>query len=147
GRQMIDARHQRAELLSVRAHAADGNSAEADAMIAALATDQSHARRLAAHVVVRERDLERGVYGLGAGVAEENVIEVGGRERGDSVRERERLRISELEWRNVIDRLRFGPDRLDDRLAIMPRVRAPHARNAVENRAALGRVVVHALCA
>src|SRR4029078_4274780 len=65
-REMIDAGEERAELFSVRAHAADGNSAEADAVIAALAADQADTRGLAAHIMIGERDLERGIGGFGA---------------------------------------------------------------------------------
>ena len=39
-RQMVDAGQQRAEEFAVVDHAADGNAAEADAVIAALAPDQ-----------------------------------------------------------------------------------------------------------
>ena len=52
-RQMVDAGHQRAELLAVGDDAADRDAAEADAVIAALAADQPHARAVAAHVVDR----------------------------------------------------------------------------------------------
>ena len=83
GRQMIDAGEQRAELLAVGDHAADRDAAEADAVIAALAADQPHARGVAAHVVIGERDLQRGVDRLRAGIAEEHMVEIAGRQRGD----------------------------------------------------------------
>ena len=55
-RQMIDAGEQRAELFAVVDDAADRNAAEADAVIAALAADQPHARGLArAHCGRRAR--------------------------------------------------------------------------------------------
>ena len=58
---MIDAGEQRAELLAVVDDAADRDAAEADAVIAALASDQAHARGVAAHIMIGERDLERSV--------------------------------------------------------------------------------------
>ena len=63
---MIDAGEQRAELLAVIDDAADRDAAEPDAVIAALAPDQAHARGVAAHIMIGERDLERGVDGLRA---------------------------------------------------------------------------------
>ena len=47
---MIDAGEQRAEEFPVIDDAADRNAAEADAVIAALAADQTGARAVAAHV-------------------------------------------------------------------------------------------------
>ncbi len=65
----------RAEELAVVDHAADGDAAEADAVVAALAADEAGARAFAAHAVVGERDLQRGVHRLRAGVGEEHVVE------------------------------------------------------------------------
>ena len=79
-RQVVDAGQQRAEELAVVDDAADRDAAEADAVIAALAADEARALPLARHVPVGERDLERGVDRLGAGVAEEDVVEVARRE-------------------------------------------------------------------
>ncbi|MNL73578.1 hypothetical protein D3C87_1990570 [compost metagenome] len=57
--EMVDAGEQRAEELAVVRHAADGDAAEADAMIAALAADQAGLGCLAADVPIGERDLQR----------------------------------------------------------------------------------------
>src|SRR4029079_18222236 len=100
-----------------RNDSADRNAAEANAMIAALAADQPHARGFAAHVVVGERDLERGVDRLRAGVAEEHVIEIAGRKRRDAARKLEGLRMRELEGGRIIEFGRLGLDRRDDRIA------------------------------
>ena len=75
-RQVIHAGQQAAEDLAVGDDAADRDAAEADAVIAALAADQPRARALAASAVVGERDLQRGIDRLGAGVGEEDVVEV-----------------------------------------------------------------------
>ncbi len=89
--QMVDAGEQRAEELAVVDHAADADAAEADAVIAALAPDQALARAVPRHVVEGERDLQRGVGGLRARIAEEHVVEIARRERGDARRQREGL--------------------------------------------------------
>jgi hypothetical protein len=144
-RQVVDAGQERAEELAIGDDAADRDAAEADAVIAALAADQARARALAAHMMIGERDLERGVDRLGAGIAEEHVVEVARRQRREAAGELEGLGMGELEGRRVVERGRLRGDRLDDRIAVVPRIGAPQARNAVEHRAALGRIVVHVL--
>src|SRR5262249_5333518 len=119
--------------------------AEADAVVAALAPDQAGARAFAAHVVIGERDLERGVHRLRARIAEEHVVEVAGRERGNPARELERLGMGELKGRRVVERGRFRLDRRDDGVAIVPGIGAPHAGGAVEDGAPVGGVVMHVL--
>ena len=93
---MIDAGEQRAEEFPVVDDAADRDAAEADAVIAALAADQARARALAAHIVVRERDLERGVDRLRTRIAEEHVVEIARRQRGDAARQLERLWMARI---------------------------------------------------
>ena len=102
---MVDAGQQRAEHLAVVDDAADRGAAKADAVIAALAADQADAAALAVDLVIGQRDLERGVGGLRAGIAEEHVVEPGGRQIGDAAGEFEGLRDAELERRRVIQRL------------------------------------------
>jgi len=92
-RQMIDAGQRGAEHLAVCHDAADRNAAEPNAVIAALAPDQPHARGFAAHIVIGERDLERGVDRFGARIAEEHVVEIARRERRDAARQFECLRM------------------------------------------------------
>ena len=145
GLQMIDAGHQHAELLAVVDDAADRDAAEADAVIAALAADQPHARGVAAHVVIGERDLERGVDRLRAGIAEEHVVEIAGRQRGDAARQLEGLRVRELEGRRVVELARLGLDRFHDRIAIMARIGAPETGGAVDQLAPVRGEIVHVL--
>ena len=83
--------------LAVVDDAADRNAAEADAVIAALAADQAGALALAADVVVGERDLQRGVDRLRTRIAEEHVVEIARRERGDAARELEGLWMARTE--------------------------------------------------
>jgi len=83
-RQMIDPGQKRAEEFAVVDDAADGNPAEADAVIAALAADEPGARAFPAHIMIGQRDLERGIDRLRAGIAEEHPVEIGGCERRDA---------------------------------------------------------------
>ena len=143
--QVVDAGEQRAEEFAVGDDAADRDAAEADAVIAALAADQARARAFAADVVIGERDLERGVDRLRAGIGEEHMVEAGRRQRGDAARELEGLRMGELERGRVVELGRLGADRLDDRVAVVAGIGAPQAGGAVEHGAAVGGVVVHVL--
>ena len=136
-RQMIDAGEQRAELLAVGDDAADRDAAEADAVIAALAADQPHARGVAAHIVIGERDLERGVDRLRAGIAEEHMVEIAGRQRGDAAASSKAFGWRELEGRRVVELGRLGLDRRDDRVAVMAGIGAPQAGRAVDELAAV----------
>ncbi len=144
-RQVIDAAKRRAEHLAVRHDPADRDAAEADAVIAALAPNQPHARGLAAHVVVSERDLQRGVDGFRARVAKEHMVEIARRERRDAARQLERLGVRKLKCRRIIEFGRLLLDRRHDGIAVVSRIAAPHAGRAVDDRLTLGRVVVHAL--
>ena len=127
----------RAEELAVVDHAADRDAAEADAVIALLASDQPLPRAFAAQAVIGDRDLQRGVDGLGAGVREEHVIEIAGRELDQAVRELEAGRMTHLERRRVFHRRELLAHRLGDFLAAMTGVDAPQAGDAVENLAAV----------
>src|SRR5690606_922802 len=102
-RQMVDAGEQGAEELAVLDDAADGNPAEADAVVAALPADQPRPRALARDVPVGEGDLEGGVDRLGAGIAEEDVVEVARGELRDAGGEREGPAVAELEGRREIE--------------------------------------------
>ena len=127
-RQMIDAGQQRAEELAVVDDAADRNAAETDAVIAALAADQPGAGAFAAHIVIGERDFERGIDRLRAGIAEEHAVEIGRRQRGNAARQFKGLRMGELKGRRIIEFFGLPLDRGDDRIAVMPGIAAPQAR-------------------
>ncbi len=127
-RQMVDAGKQRAEQLAVGDDAADRNAAEADAVIAALAADQPGARALAAHIMIGQRDLERGVDRFRAGIAEEHAVEIARRQRRDAARQLERLRMGELERRRIIELRGLALDRRDDRVAAMAGIACTTAR-------------------
>src|ERR1700752_2248686 len=76
-RQVIHARKQRPEGFAIVDHAADRRASEADAVIPLLASDQSLTVSFATRAVIRQRDLERRVHRLGAGIGEEHMIEAG----------------------------------------------------------------------
>ena len=143
--QVIDARQQRAEELAVVDHAADRRAAEADAVVALLASDEPLTRAFAAQPVIGDGDLQRRVDGLGAGVREEHVIDVAGRELDEPARELEPGRVTHLERRRVLHRRELLAHRLRDFLATVPGVDAPQSGDAVENLAAVVGPVVHAL--
>lgn len=65
-------------------------------MIAAFVADEAGARALPGKLMISERDLERGVDGLGARVAEEHMVEVARGERGKLRGEAKRRRVAEL---------------------------------------------------
>ena len=94
---------------------------------------------------IGQRDLQRGVGGFRAGIAEEHVVEIGRRQRGDPAGQFEGARMAELEGRREIELGRLLLDRLDDRIAVVAGVGAPQAGGGVEDRAAFRRVVVHVL--
>ena len=102
-RHVIDAGQQRAEHLAVGDDAADRDAAEIDAVIAALAADQAEARAVALGAVIGERDLERGLDRLRAGVGEEDMVDAR-RHDGDEARgQLEGLRVAHLEGRRVVE--------------------------------------------
>src|SRR5271165_5790310 len=73
------------------------------------------------------------------------MVEVGGRELGETRGELERQRMGETEGRREVELGRLALDRLDDRLAVMAGVAAPEARRRVEDLAPLRGVIVHVL--
>src|SRR4029079_18646762 len=141
--QVVDAGEQRTEWFAIVDDAANGNSTKTDTVIAAHTTDQTHARGIAAHVVIGERDLERCVDSLRSGVAEKYVIEVSRGERGNPARELECLGVAELECRRVVQRSRLTLNRFNDRRAIVARVRAPEAGCAIHQPASVAGDVMH----
>ena len=144
-RKVIDAGQKRAEHLAVVDDAAHRGAAEADAMIAALAADQPGAGALAVDLVIGQRDLQRGVGGLRSGIAEEYVVEAGGREVGDAACKLERLGNAELERRRVVQRLGLFGDRRGNLGAAVAGIAAPHAGGGIDDLAAVDGDVMHIL--
>jgi hypothetical protein len=144
-RQVVDAGQERSEELAVRYDASHRDAAEADAVVAALAPDQAGPLPLAADVPVGQRDLQRRIDGLGAGIAEEYVVEVARGELGEPRGEGEPAGMAELEGRREIERFGLGLDRRDDLIPVVAGIAAPQAGDPVEHGPPFGRVVVHAL--
>ena len=143
--EMVDAGEQRAEPFAVVGDAADRGAAEIDAVIAALAADQPHLRGVALGPVIGERDLERGLDRLRAGVGEEHMVEAG---RGDVDELRgafEGAWMAHLEGAGEIELADLLADRLDDLRPAMAGIDAPQPGGAVEHAASVVGGVVHAL--
>jgi hypothetical protein len=73
------------------------------------------------------------------------VVEVARRHLGEAGGEGEAVRMAELEGGREVELGGAGLDRFDDRVPVVAGVAAPQARDAVEHRPALRRVVVHVL--
>ena len=142
---VIHAREQAAVEHAVLDDSADGRAAEVGAVVAPLAPDQPRLRALAPHVVIAERDLQRGIRRFRARVGEEHVVEIAGREVDQPVRELESRRVAELKGRREIHALGLRLDRRHDLLVPVACVAAPEPGGAVQNLATARRVVVHAL--
>ena len=144
-RQVVHARQHGAEELAVVDHAAHGNAAEADPVVAALAADQAGAGAFAAHAVVSQRNLERGVHRLRARIGEEHVVEARRGQPDDGVGQLKGRRVSHLEGWRVFHGRDLLRDRGGDFGPAMAGVHAPQAGNAVQDAPTVGGPVVHAL--
>ncbi len=98
-----DAGQRGTEAAAVVDQARQRNAAEVDAVIGALPRHEHRAAALAARLVVGERDLHRGVDRFGAGVHEEDPVEIAGRQFGHSRRKLELLRVAAQERRAEIE--------------------------------------------
>ena len=128
-----DGRQPRPELAAVVDEARQRDAAEADAVIGAFARDEHVAPALAARLVVGERDLHRRVDRLGAGVDEEDAVEVAGRQLGDARRELELLRVRAQERRAEVELPQLGADRVGDLLAAVAGGDAEQPRRRVDD--------------
>src|SRR3546814_19426815 len=100
---MIGARQAGSEGAAIADDATGADPAETDAMIAALAPDQSGARALPPRPLEGERDLERGIDRFGAAVREEDAVESIGHQRRNALRQFESQRMHELDGRSEIE--------------------------------------------
>ena len=142
--EMVHAGQLRAVELAVVHHAADGNAAEAHAVVAALATDEAGARAFTADAMVGQRNLQGRVHSLAAGVHEERVVHAFRGQFHQRVGGLEAEWVTHLERRRIVHLGNLRGYGLADFLAAMAGIHAPQARNAVENFAAVLGPVVHA---
>jgi hypothetical protein len=145
GGHVVDVGQQVSVGRAVLGDAAHGDAAEPHAVVGTLAADEAHAPAIPAGTMVGERDLERGVHGLGARVAEEDIVEVAGSERGHAVGAFEGERVAELEGGGVVEGAHLRGHRVGDAIAAVAGVHAPEPRGAIQHFHAVHRLVVHAL--
>ncbi|CCF20123.1 protein of unknown function [Pseudorhizobium banfieldiae] len=145
-RHVVDAGEQRAEHLTVGDDAADGDAAEVDAVIAALAAYQAEARTVALHAMIGEGDLESGVDRLGAGIGVEDVVQAFRCDVHQAIGKLEGLRMAELEGGSIIQFACLFANRLGDLRPAVAGIDAPEAGRRIENLAPVMRRIVHILC-
>ncbi|EWS64689.1 hypothetical protein Y695_02067 [Hydrogenophaga sp. T4] len=144
--QVVHARQQgRAVHLAVGRDAAHAHTAEVDAVVAALATDEEVAMTFAPRAVVSQRHLQRGVGRLGTRVAEQHLVQVAGCHGGDHLGGAEGLVVAHAEGGGVVQRVELLLDRFVDGLAVVARTHAPQAGDAVDDLLAIVRGEVHAV--
>ena len=144
--QVVHARQQRRAVdLAVGRNAADRHAAEAHAVVAPLTADEDVAVALTPGAVVGQRHLHGGVGRLGAGIAEQHLVQVAGRHGRDRFGGQEGLVVAHAEGGAVVQRVELLLDGLVDRLAVVARAHAPEAGDAVDDLAAVVRGEVHAV--
>ena len=94
-------------------------------MIAPLATDQANPLDPAAHAVVGQRDLKRGVDRFRAGIGIEYPAQPLRGDGGETAGQFERLRVAHVERRGVVEFGDLGLYRLDDARPPVTGVDAP----------------------
>ena len=124
-RQMVHAGQHGAKMFSIVADATNGNAAEADAVIAALAPDQPGARAVAPHAVISERNFQGAIHRFGAGVGIKDMVQSVGQHGGEALGGLEGQRVAHLEGRREIHLRRLALDGLDDARPAMPGIDAP----------------------
>ncbi|CAI8181965.1 MAG: Uncharacterised protein [SAR116 cluster bacterium] len=144
-RHMIDTRQQCAEHFAVGDDAADRNTAEIHPVIAALTPDQARAAALAAHTMIGNRHLQRGLDRFRSGIGIETVIHAVRRQVDQPVRQLERFGMAHLERRRIIQLRHLVLHGLNDLRPCMARIHAPEAGRAVKDLATVGGRVVHVL--
>ena len=145
-RQVADVRQQVIEVgVAIRRDTADRDPAESHAVVAAKPTHESRALVIAARLVIGDRDLERRIHRLGAGIGEEDVIQIARRQFGQLRRELKRERVPHVEARGVVERRRPPGDRFDDALPAVSSIHTPESGRAVEHRVPINVLVVHPL--
>ena len=143
-RQMVGATQQRAKGFAVINDTTDGNAAEANPVIAALAANQAGTRALTDGALIGQGDLQRGIDRLRPGVCEKHLVVAvdHGRQFGGEFK---RQRMTQLEGRRVVQRFDLFLDSFDNAASAVARVAAPETGGCVQNLAIILGLVIHAL--
>ena len=113
--------------------AADAHAAKANAVVPLFATDEDVAMTLTARPVIGQRHLHRGISRLGAGVAEQHLVEVTRCHGRNNLRCPERLVIAGLKGRGVVERVELFLDGLVDGFAVVAGTDAPQTGDAIHH--------------
>src|SRR5262249_6281205 len=135
--QMIHSGQENAEGLSIPRDAAHRHAAEAYAVVGALPANEPQPMSLAARTVIREGYFERGIDRFGTGVGEEHIIQIGGRQRGESRGCFERSWMTHLERGSEVHGRNLSLHCLDYLRPAMPGVDAPQPCSPIEHRPAV----------
>ena len=145
-RKMIGAwNHDPGEGLAVGRDAAHCDATKADAMVAALAADQTRALAFAARAMVGDRNLQGRIDGFRAGVREKDAVHAGRHHLRDARGGFKGERVRHLESRREIHLGHLAAHGLDDLGATMACIDAPQACRAVDHLAVIDGRVIHAL--
>ena len=143
-REMIHAgQHGCTEELAVVDHAAHRHAAKTHPVIALFASDQAHARGVAAGALIGDGDLERRVHGFRAGVGEKYPVHARRRYLGEPGREFEGERMAHLERRRELHGAQLAPHRVGDLAPAVTGVHAPQPRDPIEHLATVRGPVMH----
>jgi hypothetical protein len=130
--QVHDPRQSGAEALAVLHHPAERDAADVDAVVAALTAHEALALPLAAGAVVEQSDLHGRIDGFGAGVREEESVQVARRDVGEHARQLEGARMAVLERGPEIERPVLARDGVEDLAAAVPEGAAEETGTAVQ---------------
>ena len=136
--------HDRAECLAVLDHSRQRGAAHVDAVIGALARNQVCALSFLMGEMVGEGDLDRRIDGLGAGIAEKDVIQVLRRQLRNRIRQFKRAGVAAQERRREIQRLQLLAYRFGDFGPAMSGRCCEQSGASVQDLAAVLAPVVHA---
>ena len=125
--------------------AADGDAAESDAVISALAPDEDDFFAFSANALISEGDFEGGVDGFGAGVCEEDGVHPLGKPLGEAGGEFKDLGMPELEGGGEVQLGGLLGDGADNGFAAVSGVAAPESGGGVDELAPVGVAAIHSL--
>ena len=147
-RNVIHTRDQCARVgFAVCKDAANRDATEADAAIAALATDQTCTLTFTACTVVGECHFESCVNGLGARVREEDTIKTSRHHLSNFFRCFKGEWVTHLEWRRVVELHHLLVYSFSNFVTAVTSVYAPEPGTCIEYFLAISRCEVHAFCA